>query len=81
MAVDVKTKQWGNSIGVIIPKQVVDALQIKQGDDLMITIEKKNNVLKDLWGSLSFGGKSSKQLVLESRKELESKWDTHEEMP
>lgn len=75
MPVAVKAKQWGNSIGVIIPKHLADNLYIRPGDEVVIDVERKHNVLKELWGALKFDGKPTKQLVGEARKELESKWD------
>ena len=73
MVTSVKTKQWGNSIGIIIPKDVVDDLSLVPGEEVAIEIEKKQNVLKELWGSLNWG-KDKKKVLAEVRKELEGKW-------
>ena len=73
MTTSVKTKQWGNSIGIIIPKDVVDDLSLVPGEEVDIEIEKKQNVLKELWGSLNWG-KDKKKVLAEVRKELEGKW-------
>ncbi|MEM3126546.1 MAG: AbrB/MazE/SpoVT family DNA-binding domain-containing protein [Candidatus Woesearchaeota archaeon] len=67
-----KIKPWGNSIGLIVPKETVKKLNLKPGEEVAFTIEKKGNVLKELYGALKFK-KSTKQLLKESR-ELESKW-------
>ncbi len=71
----VKAKQWGNSIGIVIPKAVAEEKGIKLGEEVLVEIEKKSKktVLQELFGALSFHGKPTKQLVSESRKELESK--------
>ncbi|MBW2984246.1 AbrB/MazE/SpoVT family DNA-binding domain-containing protein [Candidatus Woesearchaeota archaeon] len=68
-----KTKQWGNSLGVIIPKEVVKEMNIKPNEEVCLDINKKGtNVLKELFGALPFK-KATKQLLKESREELESK--------
>ncbi len=43
MDVVAKPKRWGNSIGVIIPKEIVDTNNITLGDELIIHIEKKKD--------------------------------------
>ncbi len=55
MVVHVKTKQWGNSIGIIIPKDVVKDLGLHAGDEVAMDLKRKGNVLKKLWGALDFG--------------------------
>ena len=73
----VKTKHWGNSIGIIIPKEVAKEKGIKAEDDVLVEIEKKSpqkTVLQELFGALLFK-KSTEQLIKESRKELDSKYD------
>ena len=68
-----KTKQWGNSLGIVIPKEVVKEMNIKPNEEVCLDINKKGtNVLKELFGALPFK-KSTKQLLKESREELESK--------
>lgn len=69
----VKTRQWGNSVGVILPNRLVKQSGIKLGEELMITVEKKRNVLRELFGALKFR-KSADALLKEFRSELESKW-------
>ena len=73
MVTSVKTKQWGNSIGIIIPKDLVDDLSLVPGEEVTIEIEKKQNVLKELFGAIHFK-KSTAELLHEVRKELESKY-------
>lgn len=69
----VKTKKWGNSVGLILPADFVKQQHIHPGEELVIQMKKKQNVLKELFGALPFK-KSTEQLLKESRKELESKW-------
>lgn len=73
MTIEVKTKQWGNSIGVIIPKEVVNTLKIKPEETILIEVEKKENPLKELWG-FGKGKKLTQKARLENIKFLESKW-------
>ena len=73
MAVEVKTKKWGNSIGIVIPIEAVKRLNIKPDEEIVIEIEKKENVLKEMFGSMKFK-KSTKQILKEVREELEGKW-------
>ena len=76
MVIEVEAKQWGNSIGVIIPSEIVKNLKIKPGEKILVgEIERKENPLKELFG---FGKRNGKLLTqkarLESRKMLESKY-------
>ncbi len=72
MAVHVKTRQWGNSIGVIIPFETVQKLKIKPDEEVVVEIQKKENVLKELWGAFKFK-KDPRKLLKEVRRSLESK--------
>ncbi len=69
----VKTKQWGNSLGIIIPKKVVNELSLAPGEEITIEVHKKKNVLNELFGSIHFK-KSTKKILKEVRKDLESKF-------
>ena len=73
MAIEVKTKQWGNSLGIVIPAEITNKLNIKPNEEIIIEIEKKNNVLKELFGALKTK-KSTEQILKEARKDFESKW-------
>ena len=73
VATNVKTKQWGNSIGIIIPKDLVNDLSLVPGEEVAIEISKKQNVLKELFGALNWG-KDKQKVLKEVRKELEGKW-------
>lgn len=68
-----KTKKWGNSIGVIIPREVAREKGINPNEEVLIEIEKKGNVLKELSGVLKTT-KSARQLIEEARKEMQSKY-------
>jgi antitoxin component of MazEF toxin-antitoxin module len=69
-----KTKQWGNSIGVIIPRDLVNELKIRPDEEICLEItSRKTNVLKELYGSLKFR-KQTSQLLKEARQGMESKY-------
>ena len=46
-----KVKSWGNSLGIIIPSDIVKKDGIKPDDDVIVRIEKKHDI-EDLFGSL-----------------------------
>lgn len=73
MVLEVRTKKWGNSVGVIIPSETVANLNIKPGEKISIEIFEKWNVLKELFGSLK-SNKVAEEAIKEVRKGLESKW-------
>lgn len=73
MAVQVKARQWGNSIGIVIPSDTIDKLKIRADEELIVEITRKDNTLKELWGAFKFK-KPGRKLVKEVRRDLESKW-------
>ncbi len=77
VVIAVKTKQWGNSIGIIIPKEVAKEKGIGADEEVLIDIEKKSKktVLQELFGALDFKGKPTEQIMKEIREELKSKYD------
>ena len=61
-----KTRKWGSSLGVIIPKEVVKELKLKEDQDVVIDIKPKDNPLKELFGSVKLS-KPTEQLLKEIR--------------
>ena len=75
MAIEVRTKKWGNSIGIIIPSKTVEEFNIKPEEKISINISKKGNVLMEMFGAGKFKKKSARKMLDEFRKENpESKW-------
>lgn len=77
MAIEVKTKRWGNSIGIIIPSETVERLNIKPEEKISVEIDKKTNVLAEMFGTAKKMKKvkSAKKIIKEFRKDFfESKW-------
>jgi antitoxin component of MazEF toxin-antitoxin module len=44
-----RTRKWGNSIGVILPKNELDRLKIGADEEISIEVKRKENPLKDLY--------------------------------
>ncbi len=65
----VKARRWGNSIGLVIPSDIVEKEDIRPGKEVEILITKKTNVLRETFGTMKFK-KSAQQIKNELRKEL-----------
>ena len=61
-----KTRKWGSSLGVIIPKEVAKELKLRENQDVIIDIRPKDNPLKELFGSVKLS-KPTEQLLKEIR--------------
>ncbi len=74
--ISAKVKKWGNSFGVILPKNVIDKEQIKEGIEINITIQSKNKMtVGDLFkfakkNKLPKSQKSTNQIMKEIDREL-----------
>lgn len=68
-----KTRQWGNSLAVIIPKRVAEELGLRANDEIDIKLEKRANILKELFGGIKLS-KPTEQLLKEARKNI-SRWE------
>ena len=44
-----RIKEWGNSLGIIIPKEIVIKEELSPNDEVVITITKKDNI-EDFFG-------------------------------
>ncbi len=51
--VDGVVKKWGNSFGVILPKEVMDNAGLHENSQVHLIVLPKKNVLKKTFGSLS----------------------------
>jgi len=72
MEIETKTKKWGSSLGVIIPKKIVEEERIGENQKIKIlAVETKTKTrIKDIFGKLKFK-KPTQQLLDEIDKELE----------
>ena len=66
-----KTKKWGNSLGVLIPSDVVKSLNLSDEQEIIIDIKPKTNVLREMFGfAKGKVNKPTEQIIREARKEL-----------
>ena len=61
-----KTRKWGSSLGIIIPKEVVEELKLRENQEIIIDVKPKENPLKELFGSAKLS-KPTEQLLKEIR--------------
>ena len=61
-------KEWGNSLGIIIPKDIVRKESIKPNDEVVVSIIKKRKLTK-IFGSLKDWKIDSQKMKDELRKE------------
>ena len=55
MEIETKTKKWGSSLGIIIPKEIVREERIQEGQEIRIDIlSKKKTTGADIFGKLKF---------------------------
>jgi len=69
--VESKLRKWGRSIGLVIPKKIVEMEKLKEGDSVKLVLAKKRNALKEVFGTLRFR-RSTDEILRESDKEA---WD------
>lgn len=62
-----KTKKWGSSLGLIIPRNIVQKEHISEGEDIVVSI-KKQHLAKEFFGILSGWKKPTQKLKDEARK-------------
>lgn len=72
METKVIARKWGSSIGVIIPKEIVDAKKIKENDEIIIEVKKKIVLAGDLFGM--FKGRI-KRPTQEIKDEMRAGWN------
>jgi len=69
MATEVVIKKWGNSLGVILPKELVEEKGLKENKKVVLNVVKKANLSAD-FGSLErkLSGQKFKDMVREGWK-------------
>lgn len=70
--VKVRAKQWGSSLGFIIPNDIVKEQKIKEGDELEIELQKVSNIEK-LFG-IAHGKRPAGLSTQEIKDELRAGW-------
>lgn len=65
MAIEVKVKRWGNSMGVILPRGFIEKEKLKENDKVVIEVVKEAD-LSNIFGSLKkkrISGQEFKDIV------------------
>lgn len=75
MEIKAITRRWGNSIAVIIPKDVASEQNIGQNEEVVITVAKKKPRAGVLFGFLKDWDKSGQEIKDEMRRGWESDSD------
>jgi len=68
MAIQTKLRKWGNSVGVVIPNEFLRKNNLREGQEIIIEIVKKNTI-KELFGSLKDWKIDSQKLKEDLRKD------------
>lgn len=55
MGAGAKVRKWGNSLGIVLPKQFVEERHIMEGDEVFITDVIKVTDLSDVFGKIKIG--------------------------
>ncbi len=63
------TRKWGNSLGITLPRDIVEKENIKENEKLSILILKKSRTLSDTFGIIKTK-KSAQKIKDELKKEL-----------
>ena len=73
--VQTKARKWGNSLGVVIPKDIVDSLSLSDEDIINIEVSKpgNNGVLRRHFGICKGEKRSGQEIKDELRRLLHSK--------
>ena len=75
--IKVKAKQWGSSLGFIIPNEIVKDQKIMEGDELEIEIQKVSNIEK-LFG-LVHGKRPVGMTTQKIKDELRAGWHDNDD--
>lgn len=65
MAVEVKIKKWGNSMGVILPKGIIEEKGLEENDTIFVEIVREAD-LSDAFGMIKkrrMSGQKAKDLM------------------
>jgi len=62
-------RKWGNSLGITLPRDLVESLRINEGDEVSLFVVKKANPLKKWAGKAKFK-KSTDKMMGEIDREL-----------
>ncbi|MBI2444857.1 AbrB/MazE/SpoVT family DNA-binding domain-containing protein [Candidatus Micrarchaeota archaeon] len=63
-------KKWGNSYGILLPKNVLEKGHFKEGQKVELLINPKTNILKKTFGMFKDFPLSGQQVKDEARRDL-----------
>ncbi len=76
---ETRLRAWGNSVGVVLPKELLKEESLSINDEVEIIIKKKSNLLKEVFGKLkeikSRSHKTTDEILKEIDEELKSRFD------
>jgi len=76
---ETKLRAWGNSLGIVLPKEKLKEEGLSINDEVEITLRKKTSPLKDAFGKLkefkARSSKSTEEILKEVDEELRSRFD------
>jgi len=74
-----KLRAWGNSVGIVIPKDELEDQNLQINDEVEIIIKKRTNPLEDVFGKLKdfkpSSHKTNDEILKEIDEELKSRFD------
>ena len=65
MAVELTLKKWGNSLGVVVPAELIERKNLKEGEKILVEVVKKAD-LRDVFGIIKkrkMSGQDAKNLA------------------
>lgn len=65
--IETKTKKWGSSIGVVLPKALVEDIGIKPNEPIIIDVKKRHKA-KEFFGLLKNWKRATQGIKDEMRK-------------
>jgi antitoxin component of MazEF toxin-antitoxin module len=68
MITKVKLKAWGNSLGAIIPKEVVNQIGLKEGEGVEISVHPIRTIVRRIFGKYPKGS------AQEAKDEMRAGW-------
>ncbi len=68
MIIQARLRRWGNSIGIVIPSEFLREKNVREGEEVIIDIKKKEK-MKKIFGSLKDWKINAQKLKDELRKE------------
>lgn len=72
---ETKVKKWGNSLGIVIPKEKARKGHMRENQKVRVLImPAKELKVRDIYGMFSEWKKPTDEIIKENKKELGSKW-------